>query len=195
MWRREASTSGLPTFMLGPETVTQLMGRLAPRTTDPTTQHPHMRRVMCPRDRYIYIAPAFYEGEGYGSVYSTRPAYIDQSYMHAEELPPRPPAPVPTTTRRVVASINPMVGWDTVTDICRDKGRFSGEPSFVFLGTMRIQQSATAVCAAIRKSDVMTQASQWPRRRHAHSRTSPSGHSRHFCPVPEMSAVPLIAAE
>jgi hypothetical protein len=33
-----------------------------------------------------------------------------------------------------VASIKPMVGWDTVTDICRDKGRFSGESPFVFLG-------------------------------------------------------------
>jgi hypothetical protein len=55
-----------------------------------------------------------------------------------------------------------MVGWDTVTDICRNKGRFSGEPPFVFLGAMRVQQSATAVCAAICKSDVMTQASQWP---------------------------------
>ena len=43
--------------------------------------------------------PAFYEGEGYGSVYSTRPAYIDQSYMYAEELPPRPPAPVPYNNR------------------------------------------------------------------------------------------------
>jgi len=47
----------------------------------------------------IYRAPAFYEGEGYGSVYSRRPAYIDQSYMHAEELPPRPPAPVPYNNR------------------------------------------------------------------------------------------------
>jgi hypothetical protein len=37
-----------------------------------------------------------------------------------------------------------MVGRDTVTDIFRDKGRFSGEPSFVVLGTMRVQQSASA---------------------------------------------------
>jgi hypothetical protein len=66
-----------------------------------------------------------------------------------------------------------MVGWDTVTDIYRDKGRFSGEPSFVFLGARRVQQSATAVCAAIRKSDVMRQASQWPRLRHAHSSILP----------------------
>ena len=44
-------------------------------------------------------APAFYNGEGYGSVYSTPPAYIDQSYMYAEKLPPRPPAPVPYNNR------------------------------------------------------------------------------------------------
>jgi hypothetical protein len=47
----------------------------------------------------IYRAPTFYEGEGYGSVYPTRRAYIDQSYMHAEEVPPRPPAPVPYNNR------------------------------------------------------------------------------------------------
>jgi hypothetical protein len=41
----------------------------------------------------VYRAPAFYEG--YRSAYPTRPAYIDQSYMYAEGLPPRPPAPVP----------------------------------------------------------------------------------------------------
>ncbi len=44
----------------------------------------------------VYRAPAFYEG--YRSVYPSRPAYIDRSeygYSYAEELPPRPPAPVP----------------------------------------------------------------------------------------------------
>jgi len=41
----------------------------------------------------VYRAPAFYEG--YRSVYPRRPAYIDESYMYAEGLPPRPPAPVP----------------------------------------------------------------------------------------------------
>jgi hypothetical protein len=30
-----------------------------------------------------------------------------------------------------------MVGWDTVTDICRDKGRLSGEASFASIGSMR----------------------------------------------------------
>jgi len=45
----------------------------------------------------IYRAPAYYEG--YRSVYPTRPAYIDQSYMYAEGLPPRPPAPVPYGSR------------------------------------------------------------------------------------------------
>jgi hypothetical protein len=44
----------------------------------------------------VYRAPAFYEG--YRSVYPARPAYVDRSeysYSYAEELPPRPPAPVP----------------------------------------------------------------------------------------------------
>jgi hypothetical protein len=41
----------------------------------------------------VYRAPAFYEG--YRSAYPSRPAYIDESYMYAEGLPPRPPAPVP----------------------------------------------------------------------------------------------------
>jgi hypothetical protein len=44
----------------------------------------------------INRAPAFYEG--YRSVYPAPPAYIDRSeysYTYAEELPPRPPAPVP----------------------------------------------------------------------------------------------------
>jgi hypothetical protein len=41
-----------------------------------------------------------------------------------------------------------MVDRDTVTDICRDKGRLSGEPSFVFVAAMCVQQSATAVRAA-----------------------------------------------
>ena len=44
----------------------------------------------------VYRAPTFYGG--YRSVYPARPAYIDRSdysYNYAEELPPRPPAPVP----------------------------------------------------------------------------------------------------
>jgi hypothetical protein len=44
----------------------------------------------------VYRAPALYEG--YRSAYPARPAYIDRSeysYTYAEELPPRPPAPVP----------------------------------------------------------------------------------------------------
>ena len=47
----------------------------------------------------IYRAPAVYEGEDYGSAYSTRPAYIDQTYMYARGLPPRPPAAVPYSNR------------------------------------------------------------------------------------------------
>jgi len=44
----------------------------------------------------VYRAPTYYGG--YRSAYPARPAYIDQSeysYTYAEELPPRPPAPVP----------------------------------------------------------------------------------------------------
>jgi hypothetical protein len=44
----------------------------------------------------VYRAPAYYEG--YRSVYPAPPAYVDHSeysYTYAEELPPRPPAPVP----------------------------------------------------------------------------------------------------
>jgi hypothetical protein len=48
-----------------------------------------------------------------------------------------------------------MVGWDTVTDICRDKGRFSGEPPFVFLGAMRVQQSASGDEFAARMLDAI----------------------------------------
>jgi hypothetical protein len=47
----------------------------------------------------VYRAPAYYEG--YRSVYPARPAYVDPSeyaYTYAEQLPPRPPAPVPYTT-------------------------------------------------------------------------------------------------
>jgi hypothetical protein len=44
---------------------------------------------------YGYRAPAFYEG--YRSAYPAPPSYIDRSYpySYAEDLPPRPPAPVP----------------------------------------------------------------------------------------------------
>jgi hypothetical protein len=44
----------------------------------------------------VYRAPAYYGG--YRSAYPTQPGYIDESvysYSYAEELPPRPPAPVP----------------------------------------------------------------------------------------------------
>ena len=44
----------------------------------------------------VYRAPAVYEG--YRSAYPAPPAYVDRSeysYTYAEELPPRPPAPVP----------------------------------------------------------------------------------------------------
>jgi hypothetical protein len=44
----------------------------------------------------VYRAPAIYEG--YRSAYPAPPAYIgrpEYSYTYADELPPRPPAPVP----------------------------------------------------------------------------------------------------
>jgi hypothetical protein len=44
----------------------------------------------------VYRAPTYYEG--YRSVYPAPSAYIDRSdysYSYAEELPPRPPAPIP----------------------------------------------------------------------------------------------------
>ena len=59
-------------------------------------------------------------------MYPRRPAYIDESYMYAEERPPRPPAPVPYNEGPIVGTIKPTVGRDTVTDTCDDKGRFGG---------------------------------------------------------------------
>lgn len=41
----------------------------------------------------VYRSPAYYDG--YRSAYPARPTYIDQSYIYAEGLPPRPPAAVP----------------------------------------------------------------------------------------------------
>jgi hypothetical protein len=58
----------------------------------------------------VYRAPAFHEG--YRSVYPAQPAYIDQSEYsdtYAEELPPRPPAPVPYT-RGARCGSNPAYG-------------------------------------------------------------------------------------
>jgi len=58
----------------------------------------------------VYRAPTFYEG--YQSAYRSRPAYIDPSdysYSYAEELPPRPPAPVPYTNGARCA-YNPAYG-------------------------------------------------------------------------------------
>jgi hypothetical protein len=59
----------------------------------------------------VYRAPAFHEG--YRSVYPAQPAYIDQSEYsdtYAEELPPRPPAPVPFYTRGARCGSNPAYG-------------------------------------------------------------------------------------
>src|SRR5271154_6222447 len=58
----------------------------------------------------VYRAPAFYEG--YRPGYRVPPAYIDRSdysYTYAEELPPRPPAPVPYNGA-ARCSFNPAYG-------------------------------------------------------------------------------------
>ena len=58
----------------------------------------------------VYRAPAFYEGHRSG--YPAPPAYIDHSdysYTYAEELPPRPPAPVPYNGA-APCSFNPAYG-------------------------------------------------------------------------------------
>ena len=121
-WRREASTSRLPTFMLGPETVTQLMGRLAPRTT---TQHPHTRRVMCPRDRYTEhrhfmkdIAPCTRRGRPTLTSQST-PTRMQKSFRRGR------PLPCHTTAMRIVYSVRLMVG--IVTNSCYKKGQLGDD--------------------------------------------------------------------
>jgi hypothetical protein len=62
----------------------------------------------------VYRAPTYYQG--YRSVYPARPSYIDRSdysYTYAEELPPRPPAPVPFNNG---AHCNSAYGWSTYCD-------------------------------------------------------------------------------
>ncbi len=51
-----------------------------------------------------------------------------------------------TTAVRIVHSTQLMVGRDTVTNTCYDKGRFR-EPSFVSIGRMRFHQSAGPIAA------------------------------------------------
>jgi hypothetical protein len=67
----------------------------------------------------VYRAPSFYEGyrQEYRPVYPARPAYIDQSEYnaYAEELPPRPPAPVPYNGAAHCA-FNPAHGWSGYCD-------------------------------------------------------------------------------
>jgi hypothetical protein len=63
----------------------------------------------------LYRAPTFYEG--YRPVYPAHPAYIDQSGYdaYAEDLPPRPPAPVPYNGSAHCA-FNPAYGWSGYCD-------------------------------------------------------------------------------
>jgi hypothetical protein len=65
-------------------------GYYAPRPAPPQYAPPYVPPGQ------VYGAPTYYEG--YRSAYPTGPAYIDRSvyaYTYAEDLPPRPPAPVP----------------------------------------------------------------------------------------------------
>jgi hypothetical protein len=57
----------------------------------------------------VYRAPTYYEG--YRSAYPARPAYIDESYLYAEGLPPRPPAPVPYSNGRNCGSAYGRLGY------------------------------------------------------------------------------------
>ena len=57
----------------------------------------------------IYRAPAYYQG--YRSAYPRSPAYIDESYLYAEERPPRPPAPVPYGNSRHCGSAYARSGY------------------------------------------------------------------------------------
>jgi hypothetical protein len=71
------------------------------------------------------------------------------SYGYAEELPPRPPAPVPYNGA-MHCSFNPVCGQrDTVTNICYDEGRFR-EPSFVSIRIVRFHWSAGPIAAPAR---------------------------------------------
>jgi hypothetical protein len=155
-WRREASTSRLPTLMLGPETVTRLTGRLAPRTTHPTTHHPHTRRVMCHRGRYTEHPHSMKDIDQ--RTRRVRPTLTSPTCMRKAFRRGRLPL-YRTTAGRIVDSIQPMAGRDTVTNTCDDKGRFGGGPSFVAVAAIRLP---IAACAAIFKSDVMTGVGQWP---------------------------------
>ena len=89
-----------------------------------------IRAGLCaPRDRYTEHPPSTKAKAMDLCIRRPRPTLISPICMRRNFRRGRLPL-CPTTTGRVVASIKPMVGWDTVTDICRDKGRFSGEPSF-----------------------------------------------------------------
>src|SRR5439155_13417372 len=136
-WRREASISRLPTFMLGPKTVTRLTGRLAPGTTNP----PRTRRVMCHQGRYTEHRQ--YMKDIDQCTRRPRPTLTTQStrtLMRKNFRRGRLPL-CHTTALRIVHSTQLMVARDTVTNTCCDKGRFR-EPSFVLIGIVHFHQSA-----------------------------------------------------
>jgi hypothetical protein len=119
-WRREASISRLPTFMLRPKTVTRLTGRLAPRTRHP----PPTRLVMCHRGctEHRHTMKDIDQ-----CTRRPRPTLTTQS---TPTLMPKNfrRAPLPlchTTALRIVYSTQPMVGPETVTNATTEGGSVS----------------------------------------------------------------------
>jgi len=119
-WRQEAFILRLRTFMLGPKTVTLLMGHLVPRTTHPTMHLLHTRRVMWHRGRYTEHRPSMKD-----IAQRTRraePTLTRQSTLMRKNLRRGRLRPCHTTTLRIVYSTKSMVGRHTVTEICTMRG-------------------------------------------------------------------------
>jgi hypothetical protein len=132
--------------MLGPKTVIRLTERLAPGTTHP----PHTRRVMCHRGRYTELRHSMKDIDQ--RTRRARPTLIPQStptLMRKNFRRGRQPL-CHTPALRIVYSTQPMVGRDTVTNTCYDKGAV---PRAVLgsIGIVRFHQSAgpIAACAPI----------------------------------------------
>src|SRR5258708_781548 len=111
--------------MLGPKTVTRLTGRLARRTKHP----PPTRRVIFHR-RYTEHRHTMKDiDQGTRRPRPTLTAQSTPTLMRKNFRRGRLPR-CHITALRTVYSTHPMVGRDTVTYTCYDKGRFR-EPSFV----------------------------------------------------------------